>query len=362
MIGESELRRLAGREMGAPPVGDVVRRGRQIRRVRRVRRGIAALSSVVAIVGAVAIVSRAGSNSSSVEMAAPVDLLAGAGAVHDDAGNCGGYAESREPGEAAVPRLMPDWLPPGLEVGHAWARAELTDRRTCPAVPTALVALRHGDGGEVSAAVRVTGPSPEPFRRYSGPSYEPVAVRADDGAELVRFPAVDASILQVQWTEPDGTSWSMTSQGLDTAGLLAVAANLELRGLNGSPVARLPEPVDAVEEVWRLEELPGELPSEEPFWHVVIDDGQTLSIDVSRPLVPWPAISEITGPGSTLLEVRGHTAVAFDNGSASSVWLVWDEEPGLRVSVSGTLDLETLKHIAESLAPAAPDDPRISPL
>jgi hypothetical protein len=359
VIDERELRRLAGRERGIPPVGDVVRRGRQIQRVRRVRRGIAALSSVAAIIGAVAVLSRAVSDSPTVEMAAPVDLPAGAGAVNGDT-ECGGYAESRGPDEATVPRLMPDWLPPGLEVGHAWARAELTDRRTCPAVPTALVAVRHGDGGVVSAAVRVEGPSPEPYRQYSGPSYEPVIVRMDDEAQLVRFP-VDASILQVQWTEPDGTSWSMTSQSLDAATLLAVAANLELRGLSGSPVARLPEPVDAIEEVWRLEQLPGEPPSEEPFWHVVIDDGQTLSIDVSRPLVPSPAISAVAGPGSTLLEVRGHPAVAFDNGSASSVWLVWDEEPGLRVSLSGSLDLETLKHIAESLAPAPPDDPRISP-
>lgn len=358
MIDESELRRLAGRARRVPPVGDVVRRGHRIRRVRRVRRGMTALSSVAAIVGVVAIVGRAGGDRPTMELAAPADLPLGAEAVQLDAGSCDGYAERREPGEAGVPRLMPAWLPPGLDVGKAWARALLTDRRTCPAVSTALVAVRRGDGGGVSAGVRLEGPSPERYRRYDGPSYDPVTVRGDDDAVLVRFP-VDASILQVQWTEPDGTSWSMSSQGLDSATLLAITASLELRGSGGSPVAQLREPVAAVEEIWRLEHLPSEPPAEQPFWHVAVDDGQTLSIDVTRPLVPSPAISAVTAPGSTTLEVRGHPAVAFDNGSASALWLVWDEEPGLRVTVSGSLDLDTLVRIAESLAPAAPDDPRI---
>jgi hypothetical protein len=358
VIDERELRRLAARGTEVPDVNGVVRRGRQLRRARRVWRGAAALSSVAVVVAAVAVVSRVGSDAAPVELAAPVDLPAGVAPPDDDGEDCGGYAELRDPEEAAVPRLMPEWLPPGLEVGHAWARAVIAEHLTCPPVPTALVALRPGDGGAIAAAVRVRGPSAEPFRQYEALAYEHVTVRTDEGAQLVRFPA-DPSFLQAQWTEPDGTSWSMIGHGVDSTTLLAVAEDLDLQGSGGTPVAHLRRPVDGLEEVWNLDELPGELPPGEPYWHVSIDDGQTLSIDVSRPLVPTPAISVADVPGARLVEVRGHTAVAVTEGSPFGVWLTWDEEPGLRVSISGSLDLDTLVRIAESLAPAAPDDQRI---
>ena len=93
MINERELRRLAGHggtRLWVMWSAEVARYstlgteyGAGLLPCRRSPRSLAA----------VAVLSRAGSDSPTVEMAAPVDLPVGVGAVNDDT-ECGGYAES----------------------------------------------------------------------------------------------------------------------------------------------------------------------------------------------------------------------------------------------------------------------------
>lgn len=358
MIDERELRALRLAPAPVPDLDGVVRRGTAIRRRRRRRRGAAAAGAAVAIAAVVTALAPT-DDRTGVELAAPVDVPAGVDS-HDDAGNCGGYAELRDAAEAGVPRLMPGWLPDGLAIGDAWARAELTEALTCPPVPTALVAARRGADGTVVAGFRLEGPAPEPYRAYDGPTHVPTPVRGDAEARLVRFPSVDDGLRQVQWTEPgSGTSWSLTAVGLVDAEVLAVVAALELDGAGGGPVAQLPAELagtTGLEVLWALDERPGPLPAEQPFWHVVIDDGQTLSIDVTRPLVPTPAIAAVAAPGTRTVVVRGQVGVLHEGPVSASV--TWDED-GLRIGLSGRLGVADLLRIAESLVPVPPDDPRI---
>jgi hypothetical protein len=126
------------------------------------------------------------------------------------------------------------------------------------------------------------------------------------------------------------------------------------------PPAAAPTPPEGYEVAWQLPHRPGPLPEEEPLWSANSDrvDGRARSVSllVTRQAVPRPAIGiAVAGVIEEvhLVQVRGHTAV-FINSS-----LVWDELPGVQVSLQGATDRDTLVRIAESLAPVPPDDPRI---
>lgn len=361
MISEKDLERLSDGDAAVRPPAEVRRRGATYRRRRRALR--TAVAAPLLVVAVVAVAAAVGPDTAEqrVEVAAPVDSLAVGGPANAVA--CTAFAELRDPEDAGVPRLLPEFLPAGVEVESAWARAELTSRRSCPAVPTALVAVRQAPGGAVDASIRLTGPSPVPYGQDAGPTYRTVAVRTDPRATLIRVPAVDPDFLQLQWVEPDGSVWSLTGYGVDLESLQEATAALVLRADGIGPVADLPGSPVGLEVVWQLEDLPGEPAAEEPYWHVVVDDGQSeegsaLSIDVSRPLAPTSAVASVVGPDARLLEVRGHPAVAATEPSGHSS-LTWDEEPGVVVRLSGRFDLATLERIAASLLAVDADDPRI---
>jgi hypothetical protein len=353
---ETELRELADTS-APPPIDTVYRRGAVLRRRRQraTRAGTAAaVVAVVAGLAATGLVVR-DDRAADVEVAAPsgAPLMS---SFPDTEHDCGGFAEARPPDDADGLRLLPAWLPAGEEVEAAWARAELLTRETCPRVSTALTAA-DATTGAVTRAVRVDGPSPEPFARYEGPLFEPIAVRGTN-AEVVSFPGL-GDLHQIRWTEPAGGSWLVESRGLAVDELRRVVEELTLAPATGTATAGW-LPAD-LEVAHRRSGPPADLPDEQRWWHATIDDGATLSLGVTENVTGDGALAHL-GAGVSVVEVRGHPAIAHTNGCTGddcTTFLGWQESARVEVDLSGSLPLDTLVRIAESLEPVAADDPRI---
>jgi hypothetical protein len=301
-----------------------------------------------------------GPRAGTLELAAPKGAPALAGQEIED---CGGYAEPRAREAVDGLRYLPRWLPVGLEIEHAWARAELLRRETCPRVPVALSAARFAPGRDrLDATLMLEGPSPRPYRRYDGPTFVPVSVRGVQ-ADLVRFPTLDAAaaLLQLRWTEPAGGSWLLEASHVSEAELLAVADGLRLGADATSPPASAGWLPSAFELTYQRARPVAAMPEEQLWWHAVIDDGHTLSIAVRQSVPDDPPVSRVTAgaTGVRLLTVRGHSAVAATEAEVVR-YLRWEERPGVQVSLAGRLDLDTLVRIAESLDAVAADAPRMN--
>lgn len=361
MIDEDRLRELRSPGFDAPPLSAVLARGAHLRKHRRRARRAGVVAACLALAAGAGVATRAvvRDEAPPVELAAPTGAPVGLGSAVED---CGGYAEPRPPEAVDDLRYLPRWLPPGREIEHAWARAELLTRENCPRVPVALSASRLSPGRDrIDATLMLEGPSPLPYRPYNGPTFLPVSVRGVAG-QLVRFPGLDpaAALLQLRWTEPGGGSWLLQTSHLSEQELLAVADGLTLStDADSSPASANWLPT-GFEVTYERDRPVGALPKEQLWWHAVIDDGQTLSIDVSASVPNDPPISRVTAAatGVRLLNIRGHEAVAAAEGEVIR-YLSWEERPGVYIGLSGEFDLDTLLRIAESLEPVAANDPRI---
>lgn len=350
MIDTDELRRLANTAT-PPPLDTVLRRGARLRQRRRLA---AAASSGLAVtiavgVGVTALVALADHPEPATELAAPIGTPLVAPA--DDVEDCSGFAEERTPEEADGLRYLPSWLPAGMTIDRAFARAELLTSETCPRVPVALAAADNLT--DVARSVRVDGPSPVPYERYEGPTFEPIHVRGG-AAELVTFED-QPDLLQIRWTERTGQSYLIESWGLPADELRHVTESLRLGAT--AEVGWLP---DGMTTVHRRPPDDDPRPDEQRYWHAVVDDGSTLSLEVTEPVPNDPPTAALR-PGDQVVEIRGHQAVArtscpHDDCTSS---LTWEEAPGIRVTLSAALDLDTVRRIAVSLEPATLTDPRI---
>ena len=361
MIDEDRLLELRAQETAPPPLEGVLARGDKLRKRRVLARGVGVITLGLAITAGTGVAVRAvlRDDAPTVELAAPTGPSAVPGSAAQD---CGGYAEPRAPEAVDELRYLPRWLPPGRAIEDAWARAELLYRESCPRVPVALSAGRFAPGRDrIDATLMLEGPSPMPYRRYNGPTFVPVSVRGVEG-DLVRFPGLDAAaaLLQLRWTEPGGGSWLLQTSHLSEQEIVGVADGLTLSTDAGSPSASAGWLPAGFEVTYQRERPMAALPQEQLWWHAVINDGQTLSMDVRYNVPDDPPISRVTAgaTGVRLLTIRGHQAVAATEGNVIR-YLSWEERPGIRISLSGELDLPTLTRIAESLEPVAADDPRI---
>jgi hypothetical protein len=361
VIDEDRLRELRSSELDPPPLEVVLARGARLlkRRVRRRRLGVVTLCLALTAGTGVAIRAAVRHETQPVELAAPTGAPDVPGGSAED---CGGYAERRAPEAVDELRYLPRWLPPGREIEHAWARAELLNRENCPRVPVAVSAGRLAPGRDrIDASLVLEGPSPLRYRRYDGPTFVPVLVRGVEG-DLVRFPGLDpaAALLQLRWTEPGGGSWLLQAGHVSEQELLAVADGLTLSTDAGSPPASAGWLPTGFEVTYQRDRPVTALPQERLWWHAVIEDGTTLSIDVRYSVPDDPPISRVTAgaTGVRLLSIRGHEAVAAAEGAVVR-YLRWEERPGVQITLSGELDLATLVRIAESLEPVAANDPRI---
>jgi hypothetical protein len=280
--------------------------------------------------------------------------------------NCSGYTDHLPAEEADGLRFLPTWLPDGQKITHAGARANLLARETCSRMPTALVMIDgvEGDPSRIERAAVLKGPAAGAYRAVSGPGRERVPVRGVLGV-LVRpvmtpgeAPTPTARNRDLHWTEPDGSSWSLTSTGLSEDELIRLAEGLVLNGTPDGPPAAAPDPPAGFEVVWQLPQRPGPLPEKEPLWVAPPGSAGGVRLTVTRDAVAHPAIDGVVGGNPEdirLLQVRGHTAVR------NRRFLLWDEAPGVRVQLHGNAvkDTDTLVRIAESLVPVPADDPRI---
>lgn len=322
-------------------------------------RWFARLGMIAVIAVAVVSVVMAGlDRPSRVEVAGPN----GAGPPGRAAEFCEGRAEGRDPSSAEGLRYLPAWLPPGLSIERAWARAELLTMETCPLVPTVLAAARFPATGRdrMEPVLRLKGPSPTPYLRYPGPDYKSVSVRGVMGERLEKGgPGPTGRSITLRWTEPSGGgSWQLETLYLDEADVVKIADQLKLPAADFSAPASAGWLPPGLEITFQRQRPMPQPPDEVFWWHAVMGGDAHINLAIHQAVPDDPLISRFSASDEVqFVEVRGHQARAgFLNGN---VQLAWEERPGVVVELTGKLDLRSVVRIAESLEPVAADDPRI---
>lgn len=166
MIDEQTLRNMEGLAPTRPtrPAEEIISRGRRRQRRRQARRGGAGMVAVLAAVGGV---------TQLIDRERPLIAASQPGPVTQPE-SCGGYTDKIDPERVGPIRMLPSWLPAGVEIDKAFARADLTEKETCPPVPTALVAAEFAedDRARVERSAVLAGPYPMGLNVdiYGGPA------------------------------------------------------------------------------------------------------------------------------------------------------------------------------------------------
>jgi hypothetical protein len=360
-MDEHDLRALAGEPLGPAgrprAVDDVLRRGGRLRR----RATIVRATPVVVVI---ALAASAGILALRDDRPPEPETRAGppASLLPQPPASC-------DPDTALVPaaeleglRLAPVELPDGVAL--ATMTPERYFRSTCVEVDPALL-LRAGDAnGTVDAEIALTGPFAEPHPDADDEALEPTQLR---GREAFRVfdPTAPDTYTAFTWTEPDGTSWFLNGVGVGEATVRDVAEALELQAApaEGEPVAALPD--DAMPPGFEVAWQPPGMPAVEgetrlewfvdttPAWPA---DGCAIRIRTTALHAP-PGRLFRSGTVASEVDVRGRPGFALEENG--SVFLDWEEAPGVFASVSCAGDLETALRVADSLVEVEPDDPRI---
>jgi hypothetical protein len=156
--------------------------------------------------------------------------------------------------------------------------------------------------------------------------------------------------LLLNWSEPNGSGWSILSTGLTKAQLLSAADGLTLAGTPAAAPSSLPA------GMVQLPGIPAESAVEQPSWIANYTiDGKAMLLSVRA---GTPDVAGISGAGSHLVTVRGHAAEASTDGTTHT--LSWQERSGLRVDLAGVgLTDEQVAAFAATLTAVSPDDPRL---
>lgn len=286
-----------------------------------------------------------------------------------------------------IPTVLPDDAPPiGIAQGSVYDLEPIDCGPVADFADTLLLMADGPDG--VEATLRLAGP-------YSTPS-GPLGMSYATESTLRGRPATmavngDAELVVFVWTEPDGGSWDIRAEGMDEAGVRAVAEALRLDSSPdpGQPPAEIPpESLPAGFRVaWQAPTVPGPAPevTDETTWVVQVGESRDPStgfmcqLDVRR-REGAGEIGEVTmGVGDRLVTVAGRDAVwgplmgvspsSRPEGVPAND-LTWGLSDDLMAHLAcgywdgpneGTLPLEQMIEIAESVEPVAPDDPRLPP-
>ena len=403
VIPEEDLFGLADLPAGPParPVDGVIARGGRLRRRRHAVRAL----GVTAVVGGVAAAGTLmaggdGDRADDVQVGATSSTTAAAPALLPNPMSClvdGDGRTSFVPptaiARAEVPeamRLIPTQLPEDAPITVAQgARYDFPPSDCGPVaemVDTLVLAASGPDGG-VSATVRVSGP-------YSTPSGD-LGLSYDVPSQLRGRPAtmavngVDVFVI-FTWGEPDGGYWELRAEGIDEAGARAVAEALQLDSSPdpGQPPAQIPpEALPAgFQVVAQAATVPGPAPEPDvgPTWTVQVGESAAVQTGFMCHLEVREAQGAgfdgaAMGIGDRVVTVGGRDALWGPvMGSSPATHpegvpmndLTWEPAPGYVARMDceywdgpapGTLPLEQMVAIAESVATVAPDDPRLPP-
>jgi hypothetical protein len=175
--------------------------------------------------------------------------------------------------------------------------------------------------------------------------------------------------MTVDWTERDGTSWSLQATHVSKDELVAMADGFVLHPTGAGPVATAPAPPAGYEVAWQTDDDgPGvqrtglidfeNIATENIGWYAHTNRGggaADFDIRIEHPFVANPAVgmaaAGVVSPVE-LVTVRGHPAVHLPG------ILVWDEYPRVRVELHANTDLPSLLRVAESFAPVPTDASR----
>ena len=340
------------------PLDAVLRRSQHLRRRRRTGRrvGTGAALTVVLGVGALVVGSR---QADDVRTIAPGE--AGTPATPLLCPDLAGSPTSTEiPGSEADPvRYLPSVLPGDREITDAKAWRSPGE---CADGPL-LVLQADGGDATVEATMALHGPYDGPLTDWSfGDTSETTELRGVTARQWTR--ALDGqgnTATTFVWTDAAGATWWLHGMVVDAATLRQVAESLVLDGA-GTPPVELPEAAvpAGYEVVWRADVLPATLDpvGTETLWWIVTfgspgPDGCSLRVNTVAPGAS-PHAATVTA-GQERRTIRGQEALTYP-GSIS-----WEEPTGVRMMLVcpyGT-DVDTMAQVAESLAPVAPDDPRL---
>lgn len=355
-MNEHDLHRLRStRSVGLPdcrPVEAVVARGARLRRRRQAVQalGVTAVAGSVAAVGVLA-PNRPDTTTAPGAPTPPAELLPAPTPL------CDGTGERVAVGEVDDLRLLPTWLPAGVELESVAARRIATE---CPTPDPALALLRTGADGRVDGSLLLHGP----FDGWASLPDEPTPTQVR-GVDAGIWVYDDAGIRQVDlvWTEADGASWWIVADGLDEAQARTIAEALVLDSRLGSgpagsiPADQLPP---GWEVTWQAPDTPEVEPPARLVWSVDAADDR-CGVEVTERPGAAPATAVLVETGAELVTVRGQDAMALPELDDMQI-LRWSEPSGIDIGVwCRDVPLTDIRQLAESLELVAADDPRLPP-
>ena len=343
----------------------LVRRRRQRRRLAIIT-GLAAAAAAVVAVGVW-----------SGDERAPVAVLASGGGApalvppEYDADTCA-IGEGRN-GLPATDVATLGYLPtdPGYRLEHLFVREY---RMNCPTYAPSLALTETADDGRLLRYVTVYGPlAVPPWQRNDDVDRGVVTsvpitetdVRGSRAQLVDHTSPSSGTSIQAVWTDAAGFGWTADTGGLTAAELSPLLDALTL----GAEGARLGDADTGGMTMTAYESTPPER-RWDPVWFQEYRDGAGTSITVDTRDRGHPAGSVPSGLAIRdrwEIEIRGgktaHLYAADQDGVDGVIAtgsLHWQEGAGTWVSVMiSPYDRDKLLAFAESLAPAAPDDPRL---
>jgi hypothetical protein len=407
VIPEEDLLALgdpAGDEMPVRPVAGVIARGGRLRRRRHAVRALGVTAVVGGVAAAGTLVAVRGGGGRGELQTAPTTETTGAPppALYPNPLSCldaDGTDGVRLVEPAPVPRAdvpddmrviptrLPDGAPPiSVAIGSGYDM-EPDDCGPVAAFDDTLKLTADGPDG-VAAVLRVGGP-------YSTPS-GPLGMSYAVDSTLRGQPATMAvngvsDFVIFTWTEPDGGSWEIRAEGMDEAAVRAVAEALQL---DSSPESGQPPAQIAAESLpagfrvaWQAPTVPGPAPelTDETTWTVQVGEsadpntGFRCNLAVRRAEGAGEIGEANIGLGDQIVSVDGRDAVwgplmgmtpSSTPPGVPAKDLTWGlgEDVVARIACGywdgpnrGTLPLEQMVEIAESVETVAPDDPRLPP-
>jgi hypothetical protein len=269
--------------------------------------------------------------------------------------------EPLQPEDVDDLRFIPTWLPEGETIQLTYAERTSECPRADDVEPV-LVLRAMQDSETIGAVISLHGPfalPPHPPDRdlYDGNSYTNLR------GTTAHIEVVDnrAAELMVTWTEPDETSWTLSSSGVDGETLLAVGEALELdsTGEHADSFARVsPDELPAgFEAVWQASHLPAPPRARTRAW-VVDTPSCQIRLEQARPNA---AVEATMGqPGDRAVTMSGDRIGWFGQGGV----LRWDAGQGVTGTVDcdispGGWDADTAARQAESLVPVDVNDSRL---